>query len=57
MTYNFDPERWFERELAALEARRSRGELDDPGFQAALEELQARYEDLLRRTDIRHDYS
>jgi hypothetical protein len=56
MTYNFDPERWFEIEEAALRARRQEGELDAQAFDAALEQLVRRYEEMLARLDIQCDY-
>ncbi len=51
MTYNFDPEAWLERHLAALEARRERGEIDDPTFQAERAELDRRYDEMVARLD------
>ena len=56
MTYNFDPDRWFDIEKAALEARRRKGELDDAAFDEALRALADRYEEMLARLDIRYDY-
>jgi len=56
MTYNFDPDRWFEIEEAALKARRQKGELDDAAFDAAVEELARRYDEMLARLDIKCDY-
>jgi hypothetical protein len=51
MTYNFDPDRWYASHRAALEARRDRGELEEAAFEAALAELEQRYEDLEQRLD------
>ena len=51
MTYNFDPERWYENQRALIEARRVRGELDDEDLEKALEELERRHADMLRRLD------
>jgi hypothetical protein len=51
MTYNFDPDRWLETHRAVLEARRDRGEIDDAEFEAALLELDQRYEDIVARLD------
>ncbi|MEW6336370.1 MAG: hypothetical protein ACOY3Y_18410 [Acidobacteriota bacterium] len=51
MTYNFDPDRWYERERAAIERRREAGELDDRGFEEALEALESRLEAMLARLD------
>ena len=57
MTYNFDPERWFEMEEAAIEARRRSGELDDAAYDAAMDDLVRRYEEMIARLDIKYDYS
>ena len=51
MTYNFDPDRWYENELAALELLCKKGEMDDAGFKNALKDLERRYEAMLDRLD------
>ena len=51
MTYNFDADAWYDRERTLLEAKRQRGELDDDGLAAALEDLDRRYEQLIARLD------
>ena len=51
MTYNFDPDRWLETRRAVLKARRDSGEIDDAEFEAALLELDQRYEDIVARLD------
>lgn len=51
MTYNFDPDRWLESHLAALEARRERGEIDDTRFEEERLELDRRYEEMVARLD------
>lgn len=51
MTYNFDPDRWYENQRRVLDARRDRGELDSAGHEAELERLEARYEEMSRRLD------
>jgi len=51
MTYNFDPEGWLERNRAALEARRHRGEIDDDAYRAELAELDRRYDEMVARLD------
>ena len=51
MTYNFDPERWREMQRAAILARRDRGELTPGQAEAALEELEQRYEEMAARLD------
>ncbi|HVN31909.1 MAG TPA: hypothetical protein VMT45_07970 [Thermoanaerobaculaceae bacterium] len=51
MTYNFDPDRWYENQKALLAARRARGELDEKAFAEGLDELERRYEEMLSRLD------
>jgi hypothetical protein len=51
MTYNFDPERWYENELAEIERRRRVGELDGSRYDAAVEDLNERYRGMLSRLD------
>ncbi len=51
MTYNFDPDKWYENHRRLLLARRERGELDEREFADALEELERRYEEMLARLD------
>jgi hypothetical protein len=51
VTYNFDADAWYDREHAILEAKRQRGELDEAGLAAGLEELERRYDELIARLD------
>lgn len=51
MTYNFDPDRWYENQRALLEARRERGEIDEGDFRRALEELDRKHGEMLERLD------
>jgi hypothetical protein len=51
MTYNFDPDRWYENEYDALKARRDRGEFTDTEFKAAADMLLRRYEEMTARLD------
>jgi hypothetical protein len=57
MTYNFDPDRWYENQRRALEARRDRGEMTEDGFQAGLDDLERRYEEMASRLDKPFDLS
>ena len=57
MTYNFDPEKWFEAQRAVLEARRARGEFDDAEIEAELRELDRRYDELVTRLDGTYEIS
>ena len=56
MTYNFDPERWYEIERAAVEQRHAAGEIDEAARRQELDRLLLRYEELLERIDMLHDY-
>ncbi len=51
MTYNFDPDAWRDNQRLILEQQRQRGELDDAELEAALSELERRYEAMLDRLD------
>jgi hypothetical protein len=51
MTYNFDPEAWFDRERAAVEHRQRMGRLDDDEAAAAITDLERRYEEMVDRLD------
>ena len=51
MTYNFDPDRWYENECAALELRYREGRLNQGELQAALARLEIRYENMVKRLD------
>jgi len=49
LTYNFDPERWYDNERAALDCRRS--QLSNEEFLSELDSLERRYEEMLDRLD------
>jgi len=51
MTYNFDPERWHEVQLRLLDHRLSIGEIDEAKYHLERDELDQRYEEMLRRLD------
>lgn len=51
MTYNFDPDRWYEGECLRLDARRRAGEITQEEAARALEALDRRYESMLNRLD------
>ena len=51
MTYNFDPERWYENQKAIVEARRRSGDLDAGAYEQALVDLDRRYEEMIARLD------
>lgn len=51
MTYNFDPDRWYEDERARIDMRRRSGEVTEEEAARAVEELDRRYEAMLARLD------
>jgi hypothetical protein len=51
MSYNFDPERWYENEYSALEVLHKKGNLTDIEFDKASSDLLQRYEEMLSRLD------
>jgi hypothetical protein len=51
MTYNFDPERWYDNERDAIERAHRAGRLDRAAYEAALDRLQQRFDDLWDRLD------
>ena len=51
MTYNFDPERWYENEYSTLEVLHKRGDLSEIEFEKARADLLHRYEEMLSRLD------
>jgi hypothetical protein len=51
MTYNFDPDRWYENQRRVLDAKRDRGELAAEAYQAGLDDLERRYDEMTSRLD------
>ena len=51
MTYNFDPDNWYENERDHLESRHRRGDLSDEELDAAVAALDERYEAMVERLD------
>jgi len=51
MTYNFDPDLWYENELAVLEQRRKASEIDDREYEQAVVDLDRRYDEMVDRLD------
>lgn len=51
VTYNFDPDRWYEMQQAALDEQLRRGELDADELEEKRTELEQRYHDLVDRLD------
>ena len=51
VTYNFDPDRWFDDERGILDARLKAGEVSAQEYQDALAALEKRYDEMLKRLD------
>jgi hypothetical protein len=51
MTYNFDPDRWYEIEREVLDSRHQAEEISEQDYQKALAELDRRYDEMLARLD------
>jgi hypothetical protein len=51
VTYNFDPERWYENERNLLEVRYKSGEIDPQALEDALDNLDQRYDEMIKRLD------
>jgi hypothetical protein len=51
MTYNFDPDRWYENQRRVLDLKHERGELDAASYQSALDDLERRYDEMQARLD------
>jgi hypothetical protein len=51
MTYNFDPDRWYENELAVLKEQKKSGELKPLDYEQAVADLDRRYDEMLARLD------
>lgn len=51
MTYNFDPDRWLDNELAVIEFEFKAGRLDESEVELQKDKLIGRYEDMVARLD------
>jgi len=51
MTYNFDPDRWYEDERAILVAQYKAGEFSEQEYKNAVSELDQRYDEMIDRLD------
>jgi hypothetical protein len=51
MTYNFDPDRWYDDQRGMLEARFKSGEMNSQEYEKALGELDRRYDEMLKYLD------
>jgi hypothetical protein len=51
VTYNFDPDRWYENECSAIEAEYRLGKKTTQQYYGAIENLQRRYDEMMDRLD------
>jgi len=51
MTYNFDPDRWYENERAVIDERYRSGAINTRQYEDAIENLDNRYDEMVDRLD------
>jgi hypothetical protein len=51
MTYNFDPDKWYDNELFLIQSKIKTGEITQKEYDEAAEDLYKRYEDMWKRLD------
>ncbi|MFC1798825.1 hypothetical protein ACFLZL_03360 [Thermodesulfobacteriota bacterium] len=51
MTYNFDPDRWYENELAAIRSEYKTGEISKPDYEKAVKKLDEKHAEMWKRLD------
>ena len=51
MTYNFDPDNWYDREFRILKHQHRCGDLSEADFQESVADLERRYQEMLDRLD------
>jgi hypothetical protein len=51
MTYNFDPDKWYEDEVCLLQAKRRDGKLTRKEYDRALTDLDRRLDEMWQRLD------
>lgn len=51
MTYNFDPDKWYENEIAFFKNSYKSKKISEHEYKASLEELDRRHEEMWRRLD------
>ena len=51
VTYNFDPDHWYEMQQAVLDERHRRGELTTSELEERRLELEQRYHEMIERLD------
>jgi len=51
MTYNFDPDRWYDNERLAIDERFRSGRISAGEYKDAIEDLDSRFDEMLERLD------
>ena len=51
MTYNFDPDRWYDNERLAIDARFRSGRITAREYKDAIDDLDYRFDEMLDRLD------
>jgi hypothetical protein len=51
MTYNFDPDRWYDNELFVINSKYKSGQITKPEYEKAVEELDEKYTKMWERLD------
>jgi len=51
MTYNFDPDKWYDDELSMLKSKLKNSEITESEYEQAVESLDQKYEEMWKRLD------
>lgn len=51
MSYNFDPDRWYDRERLRVDRLLARGEIDESAHARLVADLDRRYDEMVGRLD------
>jgi hypothetical protein len=51
MTYNFDPDKWYDNELFLIQAKLKNGEITQNEYDGAVEILDKKFEEMWERLD------
>jgi hypothetical protein len=51
VTYNFDPDRWYDNERLAIDERFRSGRINAGEYKTAIEDLDCRFDEMLERLD------
>jgi hypothetical protein len=52
MTYNFDPDKWYDNELFLIQSRLKTGEMTQKEYDEAVDLLDKKFEDMWHRLDM-----